>query len=60
MPHWLAAFARNNPVTLLSEAARSLTYGSPAGDSIWLSVIWLIAGTLVFGALAVRAYRRAV
>lgn len=60
MPGWLAAFARNNPVTLFSEAARSLTLGTPAGDSIWLSVVWLVAIIAVFLALAVRAYRRAV
>lgn len=60
MPAWLADFARNNPVTLLSEAARNLTIGSPAGNSIWLSVVWIVAITAVFGALAVRAYRKAV
>lgn len=60
MPGWLADFARNNPVTLLAEAARHLTIGTPAGDSIWLSVVWILAITAVFGVLAVRAYRRAV
>lgn len=60
MPGWLADFARNNPVTLLAEAARNLTIGSRAGDSIWLSIVWIVAITALFGALAVRAYRRAV
>lgn len=58
MPAWLAAFARNNPVTIIAEAARHLALGTPAGNSVWLSVVWLAAIILTFGALAVRAYRR--
>lgn len=60
MPGWLQDFARNNPVTLWAEAARNLTIGSPAGNSIWLSVVWVVGITIVFGVLAVRAYRKAV
>ncbi|MGH9129141.1 MAG: ABC transporter permease [Acidimicrobiales bacterium] len=60
MPGWLQDFARNNPVTLLAEAARNLTIGSTAGNSIWLSVVWIVGITAVFGVLAVRAYRKAV
>lgn len=60
MPGWLQDFARNNPVTLLAEAARNLTIGSPAGNSLWLSAVWLVGITAVFGYLAVRAYRKAV
>ncbi|HZD65778.1 MAG TPA: ABC transporter permease [Acidimicrobiales bacterium] len=59
LPAWLAAFARNNPVTLFAEGARSLSLGTPAGDTIWLSVVWMVAIVAVFGTLAVRAYRRA-
>jgi ABC transporter DrrB family efflux protein len=59
MPSWLAAFARNNPVTIIATAARHLSLGTPAGDSIWLSVVWLAAIIFTFGALAVQAYRRA-
>ncbi|MGH9060911.1 MAG: ABC transporter permease, partial [Acidimicrobiales bacterium] len=57
MPDWLAAFARNNPVTIIAEAVRSLSLGTPAGDTIWLSVVWIVAIIAVFLALAVRAYR---
>jgi ABC transporter DrrB family efflux protein len=60
MPGWLADFARNNPVTLLAEAARNLTIGYPAGDSLWLSVVWIVGIAAFFGVLAVRAYRKAV
>lgn len=59
MPAWLADFARNNPVTIIAEAARSLSLGGPSGDTIWLSVVWIVAIVAVFLALAVRAYRRA-
>lgn len=59
MPSWLAAFARNNPVTIIANAARHLSLGTPAGNSLWLSVVWLAAIILVFSALAVWAYRRA-
>jgi ABC transporter DrrB family efflux protein len=59
MPHWLADFARNNPVTLFAEAGRALSIGTPAGDSIWLSLVWMVAIISVFVPLAVRAYRRA-
>lgn len=58
MPAWLGAFARNNPVTIIANAARHLSLGTPAGDSLWLSVVWLVAIMVTFGALAVRAYRR--
>lgn len=59
MPSWLAAFARNNPVTIIADAARHFALGTPAGTTVWLSVVWLMAIILTFGALAVRAYRRA-
>ncbi|MGH9103484.1 MAG: ABC transporter permease, partial [Acidimicrobiales bacterium] len=59
MPAWLAAFARNNPVTIIAGAARSLSLGTPAGDTVWLSVVWIVAIIVVFLTLAVRAYRRA-
>jgi oleandomycin transport system permease protein len=39
-------------------ALRSLALGTPMGDNLWLSLVWM-AGTLaVFMPLAVRAYKR--
>jgi ABC transporter DrrB family efflux protein len=60
MPSWLQDFARNNPVTIIAEAARHLSEGTPALDTIWLSIVWIVAIIAVFLTLAVRAYRRAV
>lgn len=59
MPAWLADFARNNPVTIIATAARHLASGTPAGNTLWLSVVWIVAIVAVFLSLAVRAYRRA-
>ena len=58
MPGWLQAFAVNQPVTHVINALRSLALGTPLGDNLWLSLVWM-AGTLaVFMPLAVRAYKR--
>jgi ABC transporter DrrB family efflux protein len=58
MPGWLQAFAVNQPVTHVINALRSLALGTPMGDNLWLSLVWM-AGTLaVFMPLAVRAYKR--
>jgi ABC-2 type transport system permease protein/oleandomycin transport system permease protein len=59
MPGWLQAFAKNQPVTISIEAMRSLALGGPVGLHLWQSVLWLVGSPTVFGALAVRAYRRA-
>jgi ABC-type polysaccharide/polyol phosphate export permease len=59
MPGWLQAFANNQPVTIVINAMRSLALGGPVGLHAWQSVAWLLALTVLFGQLAVRAYRRA-
>ena len=59
MPGWLQAFANNQPVTIVIKAMRSLALGGPVALHAWQSVVWLVAMTVVFGQLAVSAYRRA-
>lgn len=59
MPGWLQAFARNQPVTTIIDTMRSLALGGPVATHLWQSCAWLAAVVLVFGPLAVRAYRRA-
>ena len=59
MPGWLQAFANNQPVTIVIKAMRSLALGGPVALHAWQSVAWLLGLTVVFGQLAVRAYRRA-
>jgi ABC-2 type transport system permease protein/oleandomycin transport system permease protein len=60
MPGWLQPFAEHNPFTTMVDAARALFVGTPAGNDVWLSILWAIAITAVFSALSVWRYRRAV
>jgi ABC transporter DrrB family efflux protein len=60
MPSWLQPFAEHNPFTTMVDAARALFVGTPAGNDVWLSIVWALAITAVFGALSVWRYRRAV
>ncbi|GIU97869.1 MAG: transport permease protein [Actinomycetota bacterium] len=58
MPGWLQAFARNQPVSLTAEAARALTVGGEAASLVLRALAWDAGILLVFGAIAVRLYRR--
>ena len=62
MPGWLQAFVKGNPMTFLTEAARGLLIGEPAGVSVATPVIrsllWTAGLFLVFAPLAVQVYRR--
>ena len=64
MPGWLQAFAKNQPVTYVINAMRSLAIGNPTGTtplepSLWQGLAWIAGIFLVFSPLAVRAYRKA-
>jgi ABC transporter DrrB family efflux protein len=60
MPSWLEAFARVNPITTMTDAARALFLGTPAGNDVWGATAWAVGIILVFGGLSVWRYRRAV
>ena len=60
MPGWLEAFAEVNPITVFVDAARALFLGLPAGNNVWLSLVWIVGIIGVFGGLSVRSYRRAI
>ena len=60
MPGWLQPVAENNPFTTMVDAARALFVGTPAGNDIWLAVVWSIVIAVVFGALAIWRYRRVI
>jgi ABC-2 type transport system permease protein/oleandomycin transport system permease protein len=60
MPSWLQPVAEHNPFTTMVDAARALFVGTPAGNDIWLSIVWALGITAVFGALSIWRYRRAV
>jgi ABC transporter DrrB family efflux protein len=64
MPGWLQGFAENQPVTIVIDTMRYLALGPIPGNTslqphLWLSLAWMAGTLLVFGPLAVRAYRRA-
>lgn len=58
MPGWLEAFAVNQPITHVINALRSLALGTPMGDNLWISLLWLAGIVAVFLPLSVRAYKR--
>ena len=58
MPGWLQAFARNQPVSVTVYAVRSLSEGGPIAHYAWQSGAWIVGFVVVFGWLAIRAYRR--
>jgi ABC-2 type transport system permease protein/oleandomycin transport system permease protein len=60
MPSWLEPVAANNPFTTMVDAARALFLGTPASNDVWGAVAWALGITVVFGALSVWRYRRAV
>lgn len=67
MPNWLAAFADNQPVTVVVNAMRGLLLGQgalPPGDTVGgtvaLALVWLAGILVVFVPLSIRLYRRAV
>ncbi|MCZ7589750.1 MAG: ABC transporter permease [Gaiella sp.] len=60
MPSWLQPIAEHNPFTHMVNAARALFVGTPAGNDVWLAVLWGAAITGVFAALSIWRYRRAV
>ena len=59
MPGWLQAFANNQPVTYVVDTMRALALGGPIAANLWKSLAWLAGIFIVFGPLAVRAYKRA-
>jgi ABC-2 type transport system permease protein/oleandomycin transport system permease protein len=60
MPGWLQPIAEHNPFTTMVDAARALFVGTPAGNDVWLAVVWGIVIAGVFSLLSVWRYRRAV
>ena len=59
MPGWLQAFANNQPVTYVINTMRALALGGPIEANLLKSLVWLVGILVVFGPLAVRAYKRA-
>ena len=60
LPAASEAFAEVNPFTQVVDAVRALFLGVPAGDSIWLSLVWSFGLLAIFLPLSVAKYRKAV
>jgi ABC-2 type transport system permease protein/oleandomycin transport system permease protein len=60
MPDWLQPIAEHNPFTSMVDAARALFLGTPAGNDVWLALLWTLAIIVVFAPLSAWRYRRVV
>jgi ABC-2 type transport system permease protein/oleandomycin transport system permease protein len=64
MPDWLQAFAKHNPVTVVSDSLRGLFHVDPsltAADTRWAliqSAAWIVGILVVFVPFSVARYRR--
>jgi len=58
MTAWLRPFAENQPVSHMVDAVRALLIGTPAGDSIVLSVVWGVGILVVSVPLAAWLFKR--
>jgi ABC-2 type transport system permease protein/oleandomycin transport system permease protein len=60
MPSWLQGWAKNQPVSIVVDAARALTIGGPTAKYVLEALAWIVGITLVCAPLAVARYRRVV
>jgi ABC-2 type transport system permease protein len=58
MPGWLQPFVTYQPISAASDAVRGLANGIPVGDSITLTLVWIVVLLVVFAPLSVRLYRK--
>ncbi|WP_328678549.1 ABC transporter permease [Streptomyces sp. NBC_00322] len=58
MPGWLQTFTDYNPLSNLADAARNLINGGPVAHSVWMTLGWSAAITLVTAPLAVARFRK--
>jgi ABC-2 type transport system permease protein/oleandomycin transport system permease protein len=58
MPTWLQAFAKISPITVTVNAVRALSLGTPIGNNLWYSLLWIAGILLVFVPLAIYKYRK--
>ena len=58
MPSWLQPWARNQPVSVVIDAARVLTIGGPTREYVIKSILWIVAIVAVCAPIAVARYRK--
>jgi ABC-2 type transport system permease protein/oleandomycin transport system permease protein len=59
MPEPLRSYAIHQPVSVVADAVRALLLGGPAGSPVIRAIAWSLGIAFVFGALAVKRYRKA-
>jgi ABC-2 type transport system permease protein/oleandomycin transport system permease protein len=60
MPDWLQTFAEYQPVSVVCDAVRGLTYGGASTGDVLGAIAWIVGIIAVCAPLAVRKYRRVV
>ena len=58
LPGWMEPIANANPFTIVTNAGRALYNGTPAGNSVWQSLLWSVVITAVFSTIALRRFRQ--
>ncbi|MGH9044111.1 MAG: ABC transporter permease [Acidimicrobiales bacterium] len=58
MPGWLQAFAKNQPVSQVVNAARALMDGGPTAFHVLIAIAWSLGMVAALAPLAVLRYRR--
>jgi ABC-2 type transport system permease protein/oleandomycin transport system permease protein len=58
MPGWLRGFANHQPISVATDAVRSLTDGSDAGGDVLYALAWVAIMLIVFVPLASRLYSK--
>ncbi len=58
MPAAIRAFAENQPVTSIVNTLRLLLYSEPAGNDIWIALIWCVVIMIVAYVFAMRKYKK--
>jgi ABC transporter DrrB family efflux protein len=57
MPHWLRAFANNQPITFMANSGRHFAFGLPANGAVWKLLLWVVGILIVFVPLSIQRYR---
>ena len=60
MPSWMQPWARNQPVSVVIDAARVLTIGGPTSDYVIKAIIWVVVIVAVCAPIAIARYRKVV
>jgi ABC-2 type transport system permease protein len=60
MPSWLQGWARNQPVSVVVDAARALCIGGPTTSIVLKALAWIVGIVAVCAPLAIARYRKVV